>query len=250
MKVDRKIFRSKIARRIFMLFVSCALFPVLCLSIISFIRVTQQLNEQSFKLLKQSVTGHAYSVLERVIFLDTELQLIASSVKASLKDPGQTHSIVFEKRFGHHFKAVAFFKPENRTIPIYNEINNFKKPDENEIKHIISSGKTAIFVMNHPESLPQIMMVTLMDSKDLNAGYLIGEINASYLWGIEQGNSLPLDTEVCVLDESNHIVFSTLLRIKSHFQKTPTFRLIIASRVSSSLSVKTKNTWRVIEKSF
>lgn len=209
MKVDTKIFRSKIARRIFMLFVSCALFPVLCLSIISFIRVTQQLNEQSFKLLKQSVTGHAYSVLERVIFLDTELQLVASSVKASLKDPGQTYSIVFEKRFGHHFKAVAFFKPENRTIPIYNEINNFKKPDKNEIKHIISSRKTAIFVMNHPESLPQIMMVTLMDSKDPNAGYLIGEINASYLWGIEQGNSLPPDTEVCVLDASKHIVFSS-----------------------------------------
>ena len=126
MKFDTKIFRSKIARRIFMLFVSCALFPILCLSIISFIRVTKQLNEQSYKLLKQSVTGHAYSVYERLIFLDTELQLIASSIKASLNDPGQTHSVVFNKRSEHHFKAVAFYKTENRTIPIYKVINNKK----------------------------------------------------------------------------------------------------------------------------
>ena len=211
MKFDTKIFSSKIARRIFILFVSCALFPVLCLSIISFIRVTKQLNEQSYKLLKQSVTGHAYSIFERVIFLDTELQLIASSLKASLNDPGQTHSVVFDKRLGHHFKAVAFFNTQNRTIPIYNEINNFKKPGKDEIRHIISSGKTAIFVMNHPGSMPRIMMVRLMDLKDLSAGYLIGEIKPSYLWGVEQGNSLPLGTEVCVLDESKHIVFSTLL---------------------------------------
>ena len=38
MKYYTKLFHSKIARRIFILFVSCPLFPVLCLSIVSFIR--------------------------------------------------------------------------------------------------------------------------------------------------------------------------------------------------------------------
>ncbi len=209
MKFDTKIFRSKIARRIFILFVSCALFPILCLSIISFNRVTKQLNEQSYKLLKQSVKGHAYSVYERLIFLDTELQLIASSLKASLNDPGQTHSVVFNKRSEHHFKAVDFYKTENRTIPIYKVINNFKKPSEDKIKQIINAGKTAIFIVSHPESLPRTMMVGLMDPKNLNAGYLIGEINPGFLWGIDQGSSLLPDTEVCVLDESKNIVFSS-----------------------------------------
>jgi len=224
MKVDIKIFRSKIARRIFVLFVTCALFPVLCLSIISFIRVTKQLNEQSYRLLKQSATGHAYSVFERVVFLDTELQLIASFVKASLNDPGQTHSVVFNKLSEYHFKAVVFVIPENRTIPIYQVINNFKKPSKDEIKHIINAGKTAIFVMNPPGSLPRIMMVRLMESKDPNIGYLVGEISPAYLWGIEQGNSLPPDTQVCVLDESKHIIFSTLLD-EEQFSKNVDFQV-------------------------
>jgi putative nucleotidyltransferase with HDIG domain len=224
MKVDIKIFRSKIARRIFVLFVTCALFPVLCLSIISFIRVTKQLNEQSYRLLKQSAAGHAYSIFERVVFLDTELQLIASFVKASLNDPGQTHSVVFNKLSEYHFKAVVFVKPENRTIPIYQVINNFKKPSKDEIKHIINAGKTAIFVMNHPGSLPRIMMVRLMDSMDPNIGYLVGEISPAYLWRIEQGNSLPPDTQVCVLDESKHIIFSTLLD-EEQFSKNADFQV-------------------------
>ena len=209
MKVDAKLFRSKIARRIFILFVSCALFPILCLSIISFIRVTKQLNEQSYKLLKQSVTGYASSIFERMKFLDTELQLIASYLKSSLNDSGQTHSGVFSQQSEHHFKAVAHIDTDNRCIPIYNEINNFKKPSEGEIEQIFSAGKTAIFMMSHPGSLPGIMMVRPVNPKNLNTGYLIGEIKPAYLWGIEQGNSLPPNTEVCVLDESKHIVFSS-----------------------------------------
>jgi HD-GYP domain-containing protein (c-di-GMP phosphodiesterase class II)/HAMP domain-containing protein len=219
MKVDTKIFRSKIAHRIFILFVTCALFPVLCLSIISFIRVTKQLNEQSHKLLKQSVTGHASSIFERMKFLDTELQVIASSLKAYLNASGQTHSGIFNKQSEHHFKAVAYISNENRCIPIYNEINNFKKPSEGEIRIIISKGKSAIFKMSHPGSLPRIMMVRLVNLEDLNKGYLIGEIKPSYLWGLDQGDSLPPETDVCVLDESDTILFNSFSHEAPSFKK-------------------------------
>lgn len=89
MKFDTKIFRSKIARRIFVLFVSCALLPILCLSMISYGHVAKQLNEQSYKRLKQSVKGHGLSLYERLIFLETELQFIAFSLKKPLQSPGQ-----------------------------------------------------------------------------------------------------------------------------------------------------------------
>ncbi|MCJ7540836.1 MAG: HD domain-containing protein, partial [Desulfobacterales bacterium] len=77
------------------------------------------------------------------------------------------------------------------------------------MKHI-NAGNTAIFMVNRSGSFPGIMMVRLVNPRDLNAGYLIGEINPSYLWGIDQGNTLPPDTELCVLDESENIIFSSL----------------------------------------
>jgi putative nucleotidyltransferase with HDIG domain len=209
MKLTTKIFSSKIARRIFVLFVSCALVPILCLSIISYVRVTKQLKEQSFKLLKQSVTGYAYSIFERLIFLDTELQFIASSIKASLNDPGQTPLVVFNERLASRFKAAAFFNTANGYVPIYKEMNNLKKPNVIEMKHI-NSGNTAISMVNRSGSFPGLMMVKLVNPRDPNAGYLIGEINPSYLWGIDQGNTLPPDTDLCVLDESENIIFNSL----------------------------------------
>lgn len=210
MKFDTKIFRSRIAHRIFFLFVSCALFPILCISIISFIRVKNQLNDQSYRLLKQSVTGYAYSVYERLVFLDTELQLMASSLKGSVNDAGHIHPVFMNDQTKPHFRAVAFFKPEKRYVPIYRAINNFEIPGKDEIQNIIRTGKTAVFWVRHPGSMPQIMMLKMMDKKDPSAGYLAGEINPGYLWGIDQGNSLPLETDVCVLDESNHIIFNPI----------------------------------------
>jgi hypothetical protein len=95
MKFETKIFSSQIARRIFLLFVSCALLPIFCLSIISYVHVTKQLNKQSYKRLKQSVKGHGLSLYERLIFLETELQFFASSLKKPLQNPGQTPSADF-----------------------------------------------------------------------------------------------------------------------------------------------------------
>jgi putative nucleotidyltransferase with HDIG domain len=72
--------------------------------------------------------------------------------------------------------------------------------------------------------MPRIMMVRPVNPKDMNTGYLIGEIKPTYLWGIEQGNSLPPDTEVCVLDESKHILFSSFSHEDPSF-KTDDFQV-------------------------
>jgi HAMP domain-containing protein len=213
-KFDRKMFHSKIARRIFVLFVSCALIPILCLSIVSYIRVTKQLREQSFKLLKQSVTGYAYSVYERLIFLDTELQLMASSVNAALNGPGQIRMAVFNERLKSRFKAAVVFNPVDGYVPVYKVMKDPGKLSATEIKHI-NAGKTAVLIKNHQGYFPQIIMVRLVDPKNQSAGYLMGDINPSCLWGIDQGDTLPPATEVSVLDTSRNLLFS------SHFGKNP-----------------------------
>ena len=109
MKFDTKIFSSKIARRIFVLFVSCALIPILCLSIISYGHVTKQLNKQSYKRLQQSLKGHTLTIYERLIFLETELQFIDPFIKKTLNSPGQTPLADYNERLTSRFKAVALF---------------------------------------------------------------------------------------------------------------------------------------------
>lgn len=208
MKLDTKIFSSKIARRIFVLFISCALLPIFCLSIISYGHVTKQLNKQSYKRLKQSIKGHCLSLYERLMFLETDLQFFASSLKKPLQSPGQTPLADFNERLARRFKAVTLFSNVDEYTSVFKIMENPKRPGVQEIKHI-NAGKTAISILNHSGSSPRIFMMRLLDSKNLKSGFLVGEINPGYLWGIEQGNTLPPNTEVCVLDESKNLLFSS-----------------------------------------
>lgn len=209
MKFETKIFSSQIARRIFLLFVSCALLPIFCLSIISYVHVTKQLNKQSYKRLKQSVKGHGLSLYERLIFLETELQFFASSLKKPLQNPGQTPSADFNERLASRFKAVALFNNMDEYTSVFKTMEHPKKPGVQEINHM-NAGHTAISILNPSGSWPRIFMMRRVDSKDLKSGFLVGEINPSYLWGNKQGNALPTNTEVCVLDEAKNLLFSSL----------------------------------------
>ena len=211
MKFDTKIFQSKIARRIFLMFVSCALLPVFCLSIVSYGNVTKQLNEQSYKRLQRSVKGFGMSLYERLLFLETGFKLFASSLKKASETPVQTRFEEFngslDSRF---FNSVALFNADGKMYrPIFKTINISKKPTAKEIEHL-QNGRIAISVLNQEGVSPSILMMMSVDPKDSNTGYLIGEINADYLWGIEQGNALPANTQFCVLNGSKNVLFSSM----------------------------------------
>ena len=66
MKLDYRFLRSKVARRIFLLFIVCAMVPITILGILSFWQVTNQLREQSLARLKES--AKAYGM--RTAFID------------------------------------------------------------------------------------------------------------------------------------------------------------------------------------
>mgnify|MGYP001829190901 CR=1 FL=1 len=86
MKVDRTFLRSKVARRIFLLFITCALFPVTILAILSFQHVTRQLRGQSQERLNQAAGAMGMHLFERLLFLETGLEIVASSFDTESED--------------------------------------------------------------------------------------------------------------------------------------------------------------------
>jgi putative nucleotidyltransferase with HDIG domain len=218
MKLNTKIFQSKIARRIFLMFVSCALLPVFCLSIVAYGNVTEQLHEQSNKRLQRVVKWHGLSIYERLLFLETELQLFASSWRKTSETSMPALFDEFNKRFKSRFNAVALFGNMNAHKPIFNSINRPEKLNAEKINRL-KAGKSTISITYHSGSSPHIIMVIPVDPKDLNAGYLMGEINPDYLWGIEQGNALPPNTDFCILDASKNVLFSSMAYPDSFYRQ-------------------------------
>ena len=210
MKLDARIFQSKIARRIFLMFVSCALLPVFCFSIFAYGHVTKQLNEESYKRLQRLVKVHGMSIYEKLLFLETGLELYASSVRNASERPMQKRFEDFNGLDNNRFKAVAVIGAGGKVHrSIFKTVNISQNITAEQIEYI-QNGHTTISVLSQEGVSPSILMIMSVDPKDSNAGYLIGEINTDYLWGINHGNALPPNTEVCVLDASKNVLFSSI----------------------------------------
>ncbi len=79
MTIDLTFLRSKVAQRIFLLFVLCALLPIAALSIVSFTLVTRQLNSESQDRLSQESKAQGMSIYERLRFVEAEMRIIGAN---------------------------------------------------------------------------------------------------------------------------------------------------------------------------
>ncbi|MFQ5992425.1 MAG: response regulator, partial [Nitrospiraceae bacterium] len=73
----------------------------------------------------------------------------------------------------------------------------------------------------------RIVMSRLLDGLHPEMGILVGEVNASYLWGLGSEASLPPRTEMCVLEQSRTVMVCT-------FEGPVSFSAEIAFRMSNS----------------
>ena len=76
------LLRSKFARRIFTLFILCALLPVCILALISFRNVSKQLDDEGWAQLHRASRSHGMNVYERLALLDEEFRMIAAELAA------------------------------------------------------------------------------------------------------------------------------------------------------------------------
>jgi signal transduction histidine kinase len=63
--------------------------------------------------------------------------------------------------------------------------------------------------MNAPQSKLSILMLRLLDAKKGTEKLLVGEVNLKYLMAIDELANLPMDTELCILDSSQNLLYNS-----------------------------------------
>ncbi len=206
MKLDSTFLRSKVGRRIFMLFILCALLPIAALALISFGLVTDQLNEQSQRRLHQASKAVGLSIFERLLFLDAEMNMVAS-IHAGR--PIVTVPMELGKDLQQRFKGIARISGAGRYTAVLGHIDNPPELTPAE-KQILRHGHSFI-VTQHPQGVPpRMFLYRLLDPQQPTMGLLMGELDPSYLWGIGEESTLPPMTELCVFDHSHTLLFCSL----------------------------------------
>lgn len=207
-KLDATFLKSKIARRIFFLFIGCALLPLAVLTSLTFVHVTRQIKIESLERLQQSAKIHGLSIYERFLSMESDMQFMATTLKQ--KKTKESFSAffdtLFQERLSQRYQALFLFKAGTGPQLLFGNGPFSLDPTEDLLAR---NGKTQILVKKQKSGPAEIYLIVPLDNFAPQGSVLIAQINTTYLWGIGYENILPPMTELCILDHNRDILASS-----------------------------------------
>lgn len=187
-------FRSRLARRILVTFVACALIPVVVLAAFSLYQVSQRLTEQAHQRLREAAKNYGLSIYEHLLFCNDGLKLIAT--KPDWKKTEQHDK----------FDAIGYQTADGCYTTIMGDpIAPLPLSAQNQTR--LEQGKGIAVLMG--DKPPRILLAHRIDDGANAPKLLMGRVRGEYLWGLEMGNNLPRLTESAVLSPTGAILFQT-----------------------------------------
>ena len=207
MKIEGAFLHSRVARRVFTLFICCAILPITALAAISYGVVTAQLMAQSRQNLKQASKAVGMAILERLTFLEAELRRVEADPTfaraASRREGIEAHAETLRR-----FKAVTLLADTGRETPLYGRIDSPLEISPAE-REALRSDKTFVVSRFPAGESPRVFMVRRIAPATSARAFLVGEVNTEYLWGTADENPLPPQTEFCLLEPPDRVFVCT-----------------------------------------
>ena len=225
MKVKKRSLQSKVGRRILTLFIFCALVPITALAIVSYTRVSSELDKLNERQLHQSSKALGVSILERVTVLEHQFKALCSNPLISSNDMTQRPDEEYDEEIRSRFTGLALVTDSGGFLPRFGHLERLVDLSVEETEHL-KSGKTLMITSAGEEGPSRIYMLRFIDPQDQKRGMLYGEINAMYLWFLNENpwDILPYKTELTVLDDSSRVIYSTM-PVPSSLRERPEYRM-------------------------
>lgn len=208
MKIEQAFLRSKVARRIFVLFILCALLPITILAIITYSNMTKLLHQQSQRELQQTSKSIGMAIFERLVLIESEMQMISSNLDLNVAGNGSQSVPTDQSSPNNRFKGLVWLTQEGQSINLFGQISDAPVLNPTD-KQKIFSGETLILTKPSSKNQSRIFMYSAFDLKDENRGVTLAEIDPMYLWFMGYDNPLPPATALCILDSQTSILFSS-----------------------------------------
>jgi signal transduction histidine kinase len=214
MSLDRRVFTSKVARRTFVLFVSCSLLPVFGLAMLAFWQVTSELQAASQRRLQQTSKVVAIVLFNRLRDAETALATVA----ARMDEPA-----VADAR--RQFQALLLIE-ENGTH--HGFFGTVVPPSFTSAQHArLREGKTVLSTERNADGPARPILSRALDRLHPERGILHGVVDPVRFWNVEDDTVLPAGSKLIVLDGIGQPLFSSfdttlvLPRAVTHHAREP-----------------------------
>jgi PAS domain S-box-containing protein len=203
------VFQSRMGKRIFWMFVFCSFLPIIILSTLSFIQVNRQLRDQATARLRQMAKTIGMSLYERLELMDNELRLVTFTLEENPEGASAEPEEEFGNPIASRFIGLVFLAPDGKTVPLQGKIKDLAAltipPQAN-----LDADLSVVRVLPQKDRPARVFISIPTAIDPYDAGVLIGEIDATYLWGIGQQNNLPPLTELTIINQAGDLLVSSL----------------------------------------
>ena len=197
MKLDRRSLRTKVARRIFLLFMVCALLPVGALATVSLFSVSRQLRDHGRDRLAESTKSHGMVVYDRLRSAEASLALVAATLGS---DPSE-HTLAANPE---RFDAVMLVAEATESALLGAP---FAVPAlSDDARQHLDSGASVVMTSPEDGRAPRVLMTVGVNTPEGVVRWIVGSIDPDYLWGLD---GLPATTVLHVLDEDGRLLTSS-----------------------------------------
>ena len=208
---DKISFKSKVARRIFSIFVFCSLVPLLTIAGVSFYYAASQLKNQAYERLRQQCKNQGYQIYEHLIQLENEIRAVGQEyLHGGLKDyVERPYNAV--TREGSGYKRIFLIEPSDRIETLITNDTEEMNPIPPDLLLNSRRNEALISLKSEGERFPQLFMRLPLDPDHREKGYLVGEIHPLYLYGIGTEGALPPEVNMEVRQLDGEVLISSMV---------------------------------------
>jgi putative nucleotidyltransferase with HDIG domain len=203
MKLQGTFLRTRVARRVLLAFMLCALVPVALLSFIAYQNVETQLEQQANDRLREDAKSVGMMLVGRVAMLGTELRLVSSRLEArgrlaenEVGELGQTGGTA------PRFRALEIERPDREAELLAGQSSHrLPRLPAAQLAHLDAGEMTLVTELGNGE--PFVYLVDQVRLPDGTLARLWGEAAAEQIWGDPlTGGAVPSGTLLCLVDSA------------------------------------------------
>ncbi len=202
MQIERSFLSSRVARRVFFLFILCALLPVGALSLVSFSDVTGQLTQQAERRVRQESKAMGMAVYQRLLLLEAELLSISRQHQATpAAVPDEVPPPPLPGTSG--FPGMAYLSSDGTANLLLGELKTVPALSPAQWS-LLRQHKTLLTTVNDEQGLTRLFLVT---GADTDERAIVAEVSGEYLWDLGGSMTLPADMAMCVFGKATEVLF-------------------------------------------
>jgi signal transduction histidine kinase len=224
--VNQVSYKNKVARRIFAVFIVCSLIPLLTISAASFFYVSSQLRSQAYERLHQYCKSQGFSIYEHLVFLENELAHVAYEFNTGNIENAARQPFNPISREGSGFRRIFRLFPDGRTVSI---LAFFKDLCPIAVKPLLQldTKRTLMACRKSGDKFPPLYLRRLLNPMKPEDGYIVGEIDPIFLFGIGTQGALPPEMNMEIRQLDGELLISSFLGInysrefKENYDRSP-----------------------------